>query len=99
MKCLETRRSGYLTMRRYRTQNDRRIKTMEIPWALWLRARSNVMNGLPGFERAEAARDRIALVKQLLNEGHKHEYVAAVTGLTRARVGQIKHSMKKGTPQ
>lgn len=88
-KCLETRRQGYLTMRRYRKANGRDVRTMELPWTLWLRVRSSVMRGMPGFEATEAARDRIALVKSMMAAGEKSDYVAAVTGLTPARVRQI----------
>lgn len=89
-KCLETRRQGsHLTMRRYRKANGRDVRTMEIPWTLWLRVRCSVMKGMPGFEVTEAARDRIALVKSMMAAGEKSDYVAAVTGLTPARVRQI----------
>lgn len=96
-KCLETRRQGHLTMRRYRKHNGRDVKTMEIPWTLWLRVRSGVIKGLPGFEVTEAARDRIALVKSMMAAGNKSDYVAAVTGLTPARVRQISPREKTRT--
>jgi hypothetical protein len=67
---------------------------MELPWSLWLRVRTGVLKGLPGFERTEAARDRIADVEHLLRQGHKSEYVADVAGLTGQRVRQIKCRMK-----
>lgn len=89
-RCLETRRTGCLTLRRYEKANGRRVKTMELPWSLWLRVRPSVMRAIPGFERTEAARDRIAHVRALLAEGNKSEYVAAVVGLTPQRVRQIK---------
>lgn len=76
-------------MRVRRKDNGRRVKTMEIPWTLWLRVRSSVLKGLPGYEKAEAARDRMALVHQMRAQGHKTEYIAAVTGLTGQRVRQI----------
>jgi len=96
MKCLETRRQhGCLRMRRYQKDNGRRVKTMEIPWTLWLRARSNVMRGLPGYEKTEAARDRIAVIKAMLADGDKPEYIAAVVGVTRQRVQQIKDRSKE----
>jgi hypothetical protein len=96
MKCLETRRQhGCLKMRRYEKDNGRRVKTMEIPWTLWLRARSNVMAGLQGYEKTEAARDRIAQVKVLLAEGNKSAYIAAVIGVTPQRVRQIKARSKE----
>jgi hypothetical protein len=76
-------------MRVRRKDNGRRVKTMEIPWSLWLRVRPSVLKGLPGYERAEAARDRMALVRQLREQGHKTEYIAALTGLTGQRVRQI----------
>jgi hypothetical protein len=94
-RCLETRRDGHLTMRRYVKDNGRRVKTMEIPWSLWLRVKTGVLKGMPGFVKTDAARDRIAQVRQLLADGHKHEYIASVTGLTRQRIGQI-HSTTKG---
>lgn len=93
-KCLETRKSGSLTLRRYRKANGRIVRTMELPWSLWLRVRASALKGLPGFERTEAARDRIAEVEHLLRQGHKSEYVAAVAGLTGQRVRQIKGRMK-----
>ena len=77
-------------MRRYEKPNGRRVKTMEIPWTLWLRVRPSVLRGLPGYEKAEAARDRIAHIKALLAEGNKSDYVAAVVGVTPQRVRQIK---------
>ena len=89
-RCLETRRSGCLTMRKYEKENGRRVKTMELPWTLWLRVRTSVMKGVPGYEKTEAARDRIAQVKALLAEGNKSEYIAAVVGVTPQRVRQIK---------
>lgn len=88
-RCLETRRSGCLTTRRYEKANGRRVKTMEIPWTLWLRVRSSVMRGLPGFEVAEAKRDRIAEIERLLQAGNKSEWIAEVTGVTPQRVRQI----------
>lgn len=94
-KCLETKRQGHFTMRRYRKPNGRIVKSMEIPWSLWLRVRPSVMKGVPGFEKTEAARDRIAEVQRLLRAGEKHEYIAATVGVTRQRVGQIKCRMKK----
>lgn len=94
-RCLETRRYECLTMRRYIKDNGRRVKTMEIPWSLWLRVRTGVLKGMPGFVKTEAARDRIAHVRKLLAEGHKHEYIASITGLTRQRVGQIRSTTKE----
>lgn len=90
MKTLETRRTGCLTMRRHLKANGRRVKTMEIPWTLWLRVRASVMKGVPGYEKAEAARDRIAVIQGMLANGDKPEYIAAVVGVTRQRVQQIK---------
>lgn len=90
MKTLETRRTGCLTMRRHLKDNGRRVKTMEIPWTLWLRVRSSVMKGVPGYEKTEAARDRIAVIQNMLAAGDKPEYIAAVVGVTRQRVQQIK---------
>ena len=90
MKVLETRREGCLTMRRHLKDNGRRVKTMEIPWTLWLRVRPTVMKAVPGYEKTEAARDRIAVVRQMLAAGEKSEYIAAVVGLTGQRVRQIK---------
>jgi hypothetical protein len=78
-------------MRRHLKANGRRVKTMELPWSLWLRVRPTVMKGVPGYEKAEAARDRIALVKNMLAAGDKPEYIAAVVGVSRQRVQQIKH--------
>jgi hypothetical protein len=95
VKCLETRRTGCLTMRRYKKENGRRVKTMEMPWTLWLRVRPTVMKGVPGFETTEAARDRIQRVRQMLADGEKHEYIAAVLGITRQRVGQIRSTTTK----
>lgn len=83
-------------MRRFRKNNGRTVKSMEMPWSLWLRVRSSVLRGLPGFEKTEAARDRIAEVKRLLAENHTHEVIARMTGLTRQRIGQIKNLA--GTP-
>jgi hypothetical protein len=77
-------------MRKYEKENGRRVKTMELPWTLWLRVRTSVMKGVPGYEKTEAARDRIAQVKALLAEGNKSEYIAAVVGVTPQRVRQIK---------
>ena len=94
MRVLETRRDGCLTMRRCIKDNGRRVKTMELPWSLWLRVRSDVLRGVPGFEKTEAARDRIATVKRMLAAGDKPEYIAAVVGLTRQRVQQIKQRSK-----
>lgn len=81
-------------MRRYRKDNGRVVKTMELPWSLWLRVRPSVLKGVPGFVKTEAARDRIAQVQTLLREGAKPEWVAAVTGVTRQRVQQIRHLSK-----
>jgi hypothetical protein len=89
-KCLETRRHGVLTMRRYRTPSGRTTRTMELPWSLWLRVRPSVLKGLPGFEKTEAARERVAVIKTMLKDGDKPEYIAAVVGVTRQRVQQIK---------
>lgn len=89
MKVLETRRQGCLTMRTRLLDNGRRVKTMELPWSLWLRVRPSVMKAVPGFERTEAARDRIAIVRQMRARGLKSEYIAAVVGLTGQRVRQI----------
>lgn len=89
-RCLETRRTGCLTVRRYRKDNGRTIKTMELPWSLWLRVRPSVMRSVPGFERTEASRDRIADIERLLRQGYKSEYIAAVHGVTPQRVRQIK---------
>lgn len=100
MKCLETRRIGCLTMRRLIKDNGRRVKTMELPWSLWLRVRSTVMRDIAAFERTEAARDRVALVINLLAEGNKTEYIADVVGLTGQRIRQIKcREAKKTTPK
>lgn len=77
-------------MRRHLKDNGRRVKTMEMPWTLWMRVRSTVMKAIPGYERTEASRDRIAVVKRMLNDGDKPEYIAAVVGITRQRVQQIK---------
>lgn len=90
MKVLETRRDGCLTMRRIQKDNGRRVKTMEIPWTLWLRVRSTVTKALPGYERTEAARDRVAVINQMLAAGEKTEYIADVVGVTGQRVRQIK---------
>lgn len=90
MKVLETRREGCLTMRRIEKDNGRRVKTMEIPWTMWLRVRSTVTKALPGYEKTEAARDRVAVIKQMLDAGEKTEYIAAVVGVTGQRVRQIK---------
>jgi hypothetical protein len=92
-KCLETRRTGQLAMRRYLKANGRRVKTMELPWSLWLRVRPSVLRGLPGFEKSEAARDRIAEIQHLLRGGNKSEWIAEVTGVTPQRVRQIKARM------
>jgi hypothetical protein len=95
MKVLETRRMNEcMRFRRYRKENGRTTKTMEIPWSLWLRVKSSVMPGVPGFIKAEAARDRIAVVEELLRAGNKSEWIADVTGLTGQRVRQIKARMK-----
>lgn len=93
MRVLETRRDGCLTTRRHLKDNGRRVKTMEIPWTLWLRVRPTVMKAVPGYEKTEAARDRIATVKKMLAAGDKPEYIAAVVGVTRQRVQQIKGLM------
>lgn len=77
-------------MRRRLKDNGRRVKSMELPWTLWLRVRTSVMKALPGYERTEASRDRIAVVKKMLEAGDKPEYIAAVVGITRQRVQQIK---------
>jgi hypothetical protein len=82
-------------MRRYEKDNGRRVKTMELPWTLWLRVRSSVMKGMPGYERTEAARDRIAVIQRMLADGDKPEYIAAVVGVTRQRVQQIKDRSKE----
>jgi hypothetical protein len=82
-------------MRRYEKDSGRRVKTMEIPWTLWLRARSNVMRGLPGYEKTESSRDRIAVIQRMLADGDKPEYIAAVVGVTRQRVQQIKDRSKE----
>lgn len=81
-------------MRRYRKDNGRTVRTMELPWTLWLRVRSSIMRGMPGFEAREAARDRIAHMESLLRQGHKSEYVAAVVGVTPQRARQVKARMK-----
>lgn len=81
-------------MRRHRKVNGRIVKSMEIPWSLWLRVRSSVMRALPGYEKTEAARDRIAVIQNHLNNGEKSEWIAAVTGVTPQRVRQIKARMK-----
>jgi hypothetical protein len=52
------------------------------------------MKGLPGFERTEAARDRIVEIERLLREGNKSEWIAEVSGVTPQRVRQIKARMK-----
>lgn len=95
MKCLETRKQGCLTVRTRLTDAGRRVKTMELPWSLWLRVKPSVMKGVPGFEKTELARERIARVKTLLAAGNKSEYIADVEGLTGQRVRQIKARMKK----
>jgi len=82
-------------MRRYEKHNGRRVKTMEIPWSLWLRVRPSVMKGVPGFVQGEAARDRIAVIEQHLQNGEKPEWIAAVAGVSRQRVQQIKARMRK----
>jgi hypothetical protein len=53
------------------------------------------MRGLPGYEKTEAARDRIAVIKGMLADGDKPEYIAAVVGVTRQRVQQIKDRSKE----
>lgn len=93
-RCLETRRTGCLTMRRYEKPNGRRVKTMELPWSLWLRVRPSVMKGVPGFDAAEAARDRIAEIERHLQAGQKSEWIAAVVGVTPQRVRQILARMR-----
>lgn len=92
--CLETRRNGPLTMRRYRRPNGRVVRSMELPWSLWLRVRPSVLRGVRGFEKAEASRDRIADIQALLRAGNKSEWIAAVTGVTPQRVRQIKARLK-----
>ena len=84
-----------MRMRRYRKPNGRTVKTMELPWVLWVRVRSTVEKAVPGFVKAEAARDRIAVVEKLLREGNKSEWVADTVGLTGQRVRQIKARMRK----
>lgn len=86
-------------MRRYEKMNGRKVKTMELPWSLWLRVRPSVMKGVPGFEATEAARDRIAEVEAYLRNGHKSEYVADLFGMTGQRVRQIKARMKQKPPK
>jgi len=81
-------------MRRYRKANGRTVRTMELPWSLWLRVRPTVMKGMPGFEKTEAARDRIALIQQYLAAGEKSEWIAATVGVTGQRVRQIKGRMR-----
>ena len=93
-RCLETRRSGHFTMRRYKKPNGRRVKTMEIPWTMWLRVKSTVVKQMPGFEATEAARDRIAVIEAHLRRNEKPEWIAAVCGVTPARVRQIKARME-----
>ena len=88
-RCLETRRSGHLVMRRHEKPNGRRVRTMELPWTLWLRVRPTVMKAMPGYVRTEAARDRIAEIKRLGAEGNKSEWIAATVGVTPQRVRQI----------
>lgn len=90
MKVLETRREGCLTMRRIQKDNGRRVKTMEIPWTLWTHVRPTLMKRIPGYEKTEAARDRVAVIKRMLDAGEKTEYIAAVVGVTGQRVRQIK---------
>lgn len=94
-RCLETRRNGLFTMRRYRHANGRVTKTMEMPWTVWLAAKTNVIRALNGYVRAEERRGRIAKVKTLLVEGHKREYIAEVVGISRQRVGAINTQMKR----
>lgn len=53
-----------------------------------------MLKGLPGFERTEVARDRIADVEVLLRQGLKSDYIGAVSGMTPQRVRQIKCRMK-----
>ncbi len=48
-----------------------------------------------GYERTEAARDRIAVIQRMLADGDKPEYIAAVVGVTRQRVQQIKDRSKE----
>lgn len=93
-QCLETRRNGCLTMRRYRKPNGRTVKTMEMPWSLWLSVRTGVMKRIPGYEKTEASRDRIADIQALLRAGEKSEYIADLFGVTGQRVRQIKCRMK-----
>lgn len=95
MKCLETRKIYGLKWRRYRKPNGRTVKTIELPWTLWVHVRSTVLKALPGYEKAEAARDRIAVVEALLREGNKSEWIADTVGLTGSRVRQILARMRE----
>ena len=90
MKVLETKRKGCLTFRRIEKENGRRLKTVEIPWSFWLSVRKTVNMRVVGFEKAEASRDRIAVIKKMLADGEKSEYIAAVVRVTGGRVRQIK---------
>jgi hypothetical protein len=95
VKVLETRATPEgLKWRRYEKPNGRRVKTVELPWSLWLRVRPTVLKGLPGFARTEAARDRIAEIERHLADGQKSEWIAAVAGVTPQRVRQIKARMR-----
>lgn len=94
MKVLETRKEGCFTMRRKRKPNGRIVKTMEIPWPIWMQVRSSALARLKGFEEAETWRDRKQDILNLLAEGHKHEYIAATVGTSQSYVSKVNRKAK-----
>ncbi len=97
-KCLETRKGNGVTLRTYRKDNGRRIRTVEIPLAVFEHQRGRLQPEIDAWHRGELTRDRMQTLKRLAQAGEKQEYIAAVLGVSQQSVSvSIKNARKRGT--
>lgn len=96
MRCLETRKRGGVTHRRYELEDGRRVSTVEIPLTVFKSfSRDKREQALARFARGEALRARNAKMKQRIAEGVKPEAIAHELGITREAVQQTRKKMKE----
>ena len=93
MKCLETRKRGGMTVRRYERDDGQRVSTYEVPVAV-IKAlgMKKFREALVTYARGEAARQAAVARRDavLARPGWKATAVAHDLGITEARVRQIR---------
>ena len=87
-RCLETRRKGSLTHRRYRTESGRDIRTVEIPLTVYRSLRRIIDPRAEAWGRGEVQRERLASLLLLRAQGVKQEYIAARLGISQQSVSK-----------